>query len=39
MEYLDGVTLRYKIAGKPIETAAILDVGMQIADALEAAHT
>jgi eukaryotic-like serine/threonine-protein kinase len=39
MELLDGQTLRYMIAGKPMEIATVLDLGIQIADALEAAHS
>ena len=39
MQYLEGQTLKQRIAGKPIETDELLDLGIQIADALDAAHT
>ena len=39
MELLEGQTLRYRIAGKPMEIETVLDVGIQIADALDAAHS
>jgi serine/threonine protein kinase/tetratricopeptide (TPR) repeat protein len=38
MQYLEGETLKYKIAGKPLEIETVLDLGIQIADGLDAAH-
>ena len=38
MELLEGQTLKHRIAGKPIDTMEFLDIGIQIADGLEAAH-
>jgi eukaryotic-like serine/threonine-protein kinase len=39
MEFMDGTTLKQRISGQPMELDRLLDLAIEVADALDAAHT